>query len=141
VVFLKTGWRTQAWLMGGLLVLYYVLMCFVPVPGVGFANLQPTTNLAAWVDNHLLAGHLWRTSKVWDPEGVLSTLPAIATGLSGVLTGGWIRREEAPAEKVTWMFVLRQRRPGGRPGLELRLPDQQVAVDEFVRALHVGAGP
>jgi predicted acyltransferase len=86
IIFLKTDWRTQAWLMGGLLVLYYGLMAFVPVPGVGFANLQPTTNLAAWVDYKLLAGHLWRTSKVWDPEGLLSTLPAIATGLSGVLT-------------------------------------------------------
>jgi predicted acyltransferase len=106
VVFLKTGWRTQAGLMLGLLVLYYVLMCFVPVPGVGFSNLQPTTNLAAWVDNKLLAGHLWRTTRVWDPEGLLSTLPAIATGLSGVLTGHWIRREAAPAEKAAWMFVL-----------------------------------
>ncbi len=106
IIFLKTDWRTQAWLMAGLLVLYYVLMSFVPVPGVGFANLQPTTNLAAWVDYKLLAGHLWRTSKVWDPEGVLSTLPAVATGLSGVLTGHWIRRGETPAEKVTWMFVF-----------------------------------
>ncbi len=106
IVFLKTGVRTQGWLMLGLLVLYYVLMCFVPVPGVGFPNLQPTTNLAAWVDNKLLAGHLWRASRVWDPEGLLSTLPAIATGLSGLLTGHWIRREVAPAEKVTWMFVF-----------------------------------
>ena len=92
--------------MLGLLVQYYVLMSFVPVPSVGFANLQPTTNLAALVDYKLLAGHLWRTSKVWDPEGILSTLPAIATGLSGVLTGHWIRRGEAPAEKVAWLFVF-----------------------------------
>ena len=106
VIYLKTNWRTQAWLLVGLLVLYYVLMSFVPVPGIGFANLQPTTNLAAWVDYKLLAGHLWRTSKVWDPEGILSTLPAVATGLSGLLTGHWMRREVAPAEKVAWLFVF-----------------------------------
>ena len=44
-------------------------------------------SLAAWLDNYLLPGHLWVTSKTWDPEGILSTLPAIGTGLAGVFTG------------------------------------------------------
>jgi predicted acyltransferase len=105
ILFLKTGVRAQVLLMIGLLVLYYVLMCFMPVPGVGYPNLEPTTNLAAWVDHSLLSGHLWKATRVWDPEGILSTLPAVATGLSGILTGHWLRRPVAPAEKVTWMFV------------------------------------
>lgn len=45
------------------------------------------TNLAAWLDNSVLHGHLWVQTKTWDPEGILSTLPAIATGISGMLVG------------------------------------------------------
>jgi predicted acyltransferase len=62
-------------------------MALVPVPGVGPANVEVGTNLAAWLDNYLLPGHLWITSKTWDPEGVLSTLPALGTGILGVLVG------------------------------------------------------
>jgi predicted acyltransferase len=62
-------------------------MALVTVPGVGPANVEVGTNLAAWLDNYLLPGHLWVTSKTWDPEGVLSTLPALGTGILGVLVG------------------------------------------------------
>jgi predicted acyltransferase len=62
-------------------------MALVPVPGVGPANVEVGTNLAAWLDNYLLPGHLWITSKTWDPEGVLSSLPALGTGILGVLVG------------------------------------------------------
>lgn len=70
-----------------ILLTYWALMALVPVPGIGPANVEIGTNLAAWVDNYLLPGHLWVTSKTWDPEGVLSTLPALGTGLLGVLVG------------------------------------------------------
>ncbi len=66
---------------------YWALMALVPVPNVGAANFEKGTNLAAWLDNLLLPGHLWVTSKTWDPEGILSTMPAIGTGLAGVFTG------------------------------------------------------
>jgi predicted acyltransferase len=70
-----------------ILLAYWGLMALVPVPGVGPANVEVGTNLAAWLDNYLLPGHLWVTSKTWDPEGVLSTLPALGTGILGVLVG------------------------------------------------------
>jgi predicted acyltransferase len=70
-----------------ILLLYWGLMALVPVPGVGPANMEVGTNLAAWLDNYLLPGHLWITSKTWDPEGILSTLPAMGTGILGVLVG------------------------------------------------------
>lgn len=70
-----------------ILLAYWGLMALVPVPGVGPANVEVGTNLAAWLDNYLLPGHLWITSKTWDPEGVLSTLPALGTGILGVLVG------------------------------------------------------
>jgi predicted acyltransferase len=70
---------------------YWALMNFVDVPGVGLANLEVNKNLAAWVDNYLLEGHLWASSKTWDPEGILSTLPAVATGLAGLFAGRYLQ--------------------------------------------------
>jgi len=69
------------------LLLYYVLMTQIPVPGFGLANVEAGKNLAAWLDNYLLPGHLWATSKTWDPEGILSTIPALSTGISGIFAG------------------------------------------------------
>jgi predicted acyltransferase len=68
-----------------LLLGYWALMTFVPVPGQQAGNFTPEGNLAYWIDAHFLPGRLW--DKTRDPEGLLSTLPAIATCLLGVLTG------------------------------------------------------
>ncbi|MFM1934568.1 MAG: hypothetical protein RL360_1449 [Bacteroidota bacterium] len=72
------------------LVGYWALMHFVDVPGIGAANLEVNKNLAAWLDNYVLEGHLWASSKTWDPEGILSTLPAVATGLAGLFAGRYL---------------------------------------------------
>jgi len=69
------------------LIFYYVLMTQIPVPGFGEANVAAGKNLAAWLDHFLLPGHLWATSKTWDPEGILSTIPALSTGISGIFAG------------------------------------------------------
>lgn len=87
LLFLKTNLRTQLLVAASLLLGYWILMAFVPVPGFGAANFEKGTNLAAWIDNSLLNGHLWSYSKTWDPEGILSTLPAIATGIFGMYVG------------------------------------------------------
>ncbi|MGV3561098.1 acyltransferase family protein [Larkinella arboricola] len=105
LIYLRTTTRTQGWLMGSLLIGYWLLMSFVPVPDFGPANLEPATNLGAWLDRTVLGGHLWKTSKTWDPEGLLSTLPAIATGLSGILAGTLLRSTRPEAEKAVWLFV------------------------------------
>jgi predicted acyltransferase len=73
------------------LVGYWALMSFVEVPGIGTANLEVNKNLAAWLDNYLLEGHLWASAKTWDPEGILSTLPALATGLAGLFAGRYLQ--------------------------------------------------
>ncbi|OGX87277.1 DUF5009 domain-containing protein [Hymenobacter lapidarius] len=106
-IFLKTSWRTQAWLVVVFLVSYAVLMQVVPVPGFGPANLEPATNLGAWLDRLVFSeAHLWKSSKTWDPEGLLGTLPALGTGLLGSLTAQWLRRrDQEPAAKVAWLFV------------------------------------
>ncbi|HEX8326470.1 MAG TPA: heparan-alpha-glucosaminide N-acetyltransferase domain-containing protein [Hymenobacter sp.] len=107
IIFLKTSWRTQVWLLLSFLIGYAVLMQLVPVPGFGPANLEPSTNLGAWLDRTIFTeAHLWKSSKTWDPEGLLGTLPALGTGLLGVLTAQWLRRrDQEPAAKVAWLFV------------------------------------
>jgi predicted acyltransferase len=87
LLYLKTNQKTQLLIVAALLLLYWGLMALVPVPGIGAPNFEKGTNLAAWIDNLLLNGHLWGASKTWDPEGILSTLPAIATGIIGLSIG------------------------------------------------------
>jgi predicted acyltransferase len=84
------GPAAQAGLAALLLVAYWLLMTKVPVPGIGAPNLEPATNLAAWIDSLVLTGHMYSLTKTWDPEGILSTLPAIATTLLGTLAGAWL---------------------------------------------------
>ena len=73
----------------GLLAGYWALMTFVPVPGIGAGSFAPGANLANYLDKLYLPGH--RYDGDWDPEGLLSTLPAVATCLLGVLAGLLLR--------------------------------------------------
>lgn len=106
LLFLKTSWRTLAFLGVGFLLLYWGLMTLVPTPDGYPPNLDPETNLGAWLDRTLLSGHLWSQSKVWDPEGLLSTLPAISTGISGILTGVWLRQKIEVHQKLVGIFAF-----------------------------------
>ena len=105
LIFLKTNWRTQAIIATALLFVYWIVMKTVPVPGYGVGNLDKEGNLAAYIDRTLLAGHIWKAAKVYDPEGILSTIPAISTTFFGVLTGHWLRSRRTQLEKVVGMFV------------------------------------
>ena len=98
------GAKAQAWIAAGLMLAYWALMALVSVPGHGAGNLTVEGNLAAYVDNALLHGHMWR--ETWDPEGLLSTIPAIATGLLGYLTGFLLRSRLEKPRVANWMFVL-----------------------------------
>jgi hypothetical protein len=108
LIFIKTNQKTQLRLFFGILIAYWALMTFVPVPGIGYANLEKETNLGAWLDRTILTeAHLWKSVKTWDPEGILSTLPAVATGLFGVLVGTWLRRKDREESvKISWMFSI-----------------------------------
>ena len=71
-------------LLGG----YWLAMTLLPLPGHGAGDLTPAGNLASRIDCHLLHGHMWTPRG--DPEGFLSTLPAIATALLGTFAGDWL---------------------------------------------------
>jgi len=102
----RRGWIVAA---AGCLVGYWILMRYVPVPGFGVPThdiplLDPDRNLAAWLDRKLLAGHLYEVTR--DPEGVISTIPAIATSLLGLLTGDWLRSARSAKSKVLGMVLF-----------------------------------
>ena len=103
VLELRAGWRTQLALVCASLAGYWVLMRFIPVPGFGIPVhdvplLDPDRNLAAWLDRELLPGHLYEVTR--DPEGVLSTIPAVATCLLGLLAGKWLRTPRTSESKA-----------------------------------------
>jgi len=92
----------------GYLVVYWILLRYVPVPGYGVPTheiplLDPERNLAAWLDRKVLAGHL--LAGTYDPEGLLSTIPALATTLLGLLTGDWLRSEHTSRVKAAAMAL------------------------------------
>lgn len=93
--------RAQWALVGLLLLGYWALLALVPVPGVGPATLAPPeATLAAWLDRLLLDGHLWSATRTWDPEGPLSTLPAVGTVLLGAAAGRWLRQPVQLARRI-----------------------------------------
>jgi predicted acyltransferase len=108
LLFIKLKPKTLLQIFGLLLIGYWLLMSLVPVPGIGSANLGKDTNLGAWIDRTLLTeAHLWKSAKTWDPEGLFSTIPAIATGLFGVLMGIILKAKQRTQEnKVVWLFFF-----------------------------------
>lgn len=100
VVYLTTVWlqsrrltsRSLAAIVAVTLLGYWLLLAAVPVPGLGQPSLGREANLQGWLDQLVLGRHIWRFGTTWDPEGILSTLPAIALGLIGLLAGRWLRR-------------------------------------------------
>lgn len=97
LIFLHTNWKQQAYIAAGILLGYWAIMMMIPVPGCEMTTIDDKAcNLAAWLDRTILTeAHIWRSAKVFDPEGILSTLPAIATTIAGVLTGTWLTRRSA----------------------------------------------
>lgn len=94
----------------GLMAAYSVIQLCLPVPDadgvVHVGLLEPGKDAGAWLDRLLMDGHLWKQAKTWDPEGLLSTLPAVASQLLGVLAGYVLASPRQPAEKaMTWVIA------------------------------------
>lgn len=126
--FWMPSWKAMVGWIGGLLAFYFVFMLFVPIPGFGMPDLTrafPTaetpvdellSNWAFYIDYHILEDHTWSVRQlrdasgalIWsfDPEGIISTIPATCSVLLGILTGQWLTREDKDdAEKLNGMFV------------------------------------
>ena len=108
IVVYATSWRTVAAWALGLMAAYAVIQLGIPVPGADgvqrTGSLLPGQDVGAWLDRWLMEGHLWRQSRTWDPEGLLSTLPALASLLAGALTGQWLATARKPLQH-TWAMA------------------------------------
>jgi len=106
IIYLNTKVRTQIAIIIGLLIFYWALVKLVPAPGYAAGDLTKEGSLPSFVDRVVFGKHVWAQARVYDPEGLLSTIPAIATALMGVLTGQWLRTEKSRYEKAAGMFVV-----------------------------------
>ena len=112
ILFLYVRPKARALVVAALLIAYWILMRFVPVPGFGVPGrdipfLHPDANLGAYLDRKFL---LWGSTRLYevtrDPEGLLSTLPAIGTALLGVFTGEWLRSKQTQQGKALGMLII-----------------------------------
>ena len=98
LIYINFGTRTRGVMAAGILVGYYLLLRFVTAPD--FPGLSPWSeegNIAGYIDRTLASGHIYLNG-LTDPEGFLSTIPAIATAMLGMFTGEFVR---VPEEKVS----------------------------------------
>ncbi len=105
IIFFNTRVRTQVAITIALLLIYWILLEFVAAPGFAAGDLTKEGSLPSFVDRVVFGKHIWAQGKVYDPEGLLSTIPALATTLIGVLTGHWLRTKNSSYEKVAGLFV------------------------------------
>lgn len=106
LLYLKTTPKIQLIVSSILLLGYWALMTLVPAPGFAVTNLEKGTNLATWVDQMMLSGHVWEATKTWDPEGILSTIPAIVTGLLGLQIGQLLNMDISKKSKAQKMLSI-----------------------------------
>ena len=103
LLFLYTSWKFQAKLGAFILIAYYLVMTLVPVPDYGYPIMEPGKNLAAWLDAIVIPGRMYQGT--WDPEGILSTFPAIVTGINGMLAGQILLSKQTAERKIIWLFL------------------------------------
>jgi predicted acyltransferase len=103
LIYLRAGLKERLGLVAAIVVGYWLALKLIPVPGHGAGGLDPAGNLPAYVDVKLLAGHL--RDKAFDPAGILSSLSAVATTLTGTLVGDLLRSTRTLSAKFRVMFV------------------------------------
>lgn len=108
LIYLKTNWKQQTVIGVALLFIYWLLITVIPVPGCEITTMNDKAcNFAAYLDRIVIGlDHIWKQGKVYDPEGILSTIPAIVTTMSGILTGTWLRSKRENLEKVGGIFFF-----------------------------------
>ena len=108
IIFLHTNWKQQTVTAVALLFIYWALMTLINVPGCAATTFDDKAcNLSAYIDRLILTeNHIWDLGKVYDPEGLFSTITAISTTLSGVLCGHWLKRKIDDYQKVSALFFF-----------------------------------
>jgi predicted acyltransferase len=107
---LRTTLKQQVIIVATLLYGYWFAMTLIPNPAHGSMGAlwlnEPSETLAAYIDRWILTpNHIWSGSRTYDPEGILSTLPAIGTAILGVMTGRWLRQPRPLIERIAGLFA------------------------------------
>jgi predicted acyltransferase len=107
---LKTTLKQQVVILAVLLYGYWFAMTLIPIPGQGIGALflnEPSKTLAAYLDRAILTpNHIWSGSVTFDPEGPLSTIPAIGTSILGVMAGRWIAQPRSLIDRIAGLFAV-----------------------------------
>jgi predicted acyltransferase len=106
---LRTSLKQQLLILVTVLYGYWFAMTLLPVPGRGMGALllgDPSASLAAWLDRAVFGAHVWRNAGTWDPEGLLSTLPAVGTVILGVMAGRWLAQPRPRFERLVGLFAV-----------------------------------
>lgn len=103
IVVVHTRWRTQAIIVGAVLVLYWAAMALIPVPGFGAGVMTMQGCLSSYIDQQLIPGKLYYG--YGDNEGLISTLPAVCTALLGALAGQWLRSNRPGNRKAAGLAL------------------------------------
>lgn len=105
MIILHTGRRGQIAWTAVLLIGYWLAMALIPFPGRTDDVWALNSNLAQYIDGILLKGHVYKKDIGFDPEGLLSTIPAIAQVMLGYFTGTWLRSKAEPLQKTNGLFI------------------------------------
>jgi len=105
IIVMYTGWKGRAFWAFALIVIYWAIVKLIHAP-IGYeASVTGQEGLLHdYIDTKILGGHLYRERP--EPEGILSTIPAISTILLGVLTGNWLRSARSKMEKLVGLFIM-----------------------------------
>jgi predicted acyltransferase len=104
LIYLYFGVRGQIIWIAGLFLAYWSIMTWLPVPGFGAGRFDIEGNFAHYVDQTLLGVHNYRSTKTWDPEGFVSTLPSIGTALLGIMAGHILRLRYSLESRICSLF-------------------------------------
>ena len=104
-IYLYSTWRGQVAAIVALFGIYTALMFFGPVPGYASGHLDIDRNFAHYIDKIILGAHNYANTKTWDPEGIVSTLPAIASMLLGVMAGHILAWKSSLTEKIKYLVL------------------------------------
>jgi len=87
------------------LILYWFIMLYIPIPGIGLPDLSvPELNMAHYIDKNYLPGVMWQGT--WDPEGILTTIPSIITGVFGLIAGSILISNSDIKDKLLNLFYI-----------------------------------
>ena len=103
LLFIFTNWKSQIYILGGILIGYWISLSFIPTNDFAAGTLEPGINFASWFDRLFFSAEMLGKHG-WNSEGLYSTLPAIASGITGMLAGHLILSKKLSEQTLIWLF-------------------------------------